>query len=463
MRSIDTAFVCYLALLFMLLPIPAVSAPLKVTDFAYGIRLEPGAGGAVYRLNLPEAVHRSAVRQDLGDLRIFNEQGEIVPHILRWPEESRLTETASLILPFFRVDRPIKDMGVGFSIDITTDAKGAVLNARTRGVTGDGLETAAYLIDVGKLDRPPDRLRLDWQGPDDSFVGKVSLLSSDDLDHWRILVSGVTIADLRHGKHVLRRDTIAILEPPGRFITIQWPQNAQDTILTRVEALFPKASIAASRRYLKVPFSAAAGEPDGYVADLGGFFPVDRLNLLFSETNSLTSGRFYSRSDAHGTWQRRFEGLFYDLRIDGTRLANDDAVISKVVDRWWRFEAVSRNGGMGERPPLLSVGWVPLELVFLARGDGPFTLAYGHAAVDPLDPERHPLIHLLDRESDDALIRQIAAGPSFPLRGESARVPPKGPFPWKTWVLWGVLGIAVGLLAAMACRLYRQMNPPSGL
>ncbi|MGD9875788.1 DUF3999 domain-containing protein [Desulfococcus sp.] len=461
MRSIVTIRLCGLVLFFVLLPIPAVSAPLKAADFAYGIRLDPVTGGAVYRLYLPEAVHRSVVRQDLGDLRVFNERGEIIPHILRRPEESGLMETDVLALPFFPVDGPEKEMGVGFSIDITTDAKGAVLNARTRGVTGDGLEKAAYLIDAGKLDRPPDRLRLDWQGPDDSFVGKVSLLSSDDLDHWRMLASGVTLAALRHGKHLLRRDTIFIPEPPGRFITILWPRNARETILTRVEALVPKASTTAPRRHLKVPFSVAAGDSGAYVADLGGFFLVDRLNLLFGEPNSLTAGRFCSRSDTHGAWQQRFEGLFYDLSIDGTRVVNDAAVVGSVMDRWWRFEAVSRNGGMGERPPVLSVGWVPMELVFLARGDGPFTLAYGHAAVAPFDLDRHPLVHLLMREKNDVLIRQIAAGPPFSLQGESARVPKK-PFPWKKWILWGVLSISVVLLGVMARGLYRQMNPPPG-
>ena len=391
---------------------------------------------------------------------MFNAEGEIVPHTLRRPPENGSEARAPVSLPFFVVDRPTGARGGGFSLDITTDGKGAILSARSRSGAEAGAGERTYLIDAGRLEHSPDRLRLDWRGPGDSFIAEVRLSSSDDLDHWRVLGPAATLAALRYRGHSLRRDTIPLPEAPGKYMAIQWPQHARETVLTKVEALFPKASKAAPRRVLKTSFSPVAGEPHFFMADLGGFFTVDRLNVILNEPNSMAAGRLFSRSDPHGVWQRRLEGLFYDLRVDGTRLVNDDALIAPVSDRWWRLETVSENAGMGNLPPSLSAGWVPLELLFLARGSGPFTLAYGHAAADAFDQELHPLLRLLGRGENGKMIRWIAAGESFPLRGESALAPPKAPFPWKQWVLWGVLGTFVVLLAVMAFRLYRQMNPP---
>lgn len=465
MKPNVTIVACCLLLLVLSAASGAGAAPLQMNDFAYGIRLEPRESGAVYRLFLPEAVYRKVARQDLGDIRVFNAGSEIVPHTLRRPPETGSEARASVSLPFFVVDRPAGDREDGFSLDITTDGKGTILSARSR--TGKEADTVerTYLIDAGGLEhspdiRRPDRLRLDWRGPDGSFVAEVEIFSSDDLDHWHVLVPAATLAALGYRGHSLRRDTISLPEAPGKYIAIQWPEHARETVLTQVEALFPKASKAAPRRVLKASFSPVAGEPHIFTADLGGFFTVDRLNVILNEPNSMAAGRLYSRSNPQSAWQQRLEGLFYDLRIDDARLSNDDAAIAPVSDRWWRLEAVSEDAGMGPLPPSLTAGWVPLELLFLARGSGPFTLAYGHAAADAFDQDLHPLLRLLGRGENGKMVRWIAAGEVFPLRGESALVPPKAPFPWKQWVLWGVLGTFVMLLAAMAFRLYRQMNPP---
>lgn len=450
----------HLLMVFLLAAASAGAAPLHMTDFACGIRLDPPESGAVYRFYLPEAVYRRVTRQDLGDIRVFNARGEIVPHALRRPVANDSETRAPRSLPFFAVDRPAGDPETGVSLDITTDSKGTILSARSRSVTEAGTGARTYIIDAGGLNHRPDRIRLDWRGPGGSFVAEVRLASSHDLDHWRTLVPAATLAALQYGGHALRRDTISLPETPGKYLSIQWPEHARETILTRVEALFPKTVKAVTRRYGRAAFTAVADEPNSYTADVGGFFPVDRLNVVMNEPNSMATGRLYSRRDSQDRWQRRFEGLFYDLRFDDARLTNEDAAIAPVSDRWWRLEVVSDDGGMGGLPPALSAGWIPLELLFLARGGGPFTLAYGHAAVEPFDQNRHPLLHLLSLDEHERLIRWVEPGDAFSLRGDSALIPPKAPIPWKTWVLWSVLGIFVVLLAVMAFRLYRQMNPP---
>ena len=240
----------------------AGAAPLEVKDFAYGIRLEPRESGAVYRLDLPEAVYRKVARQDLGDIRVFNVRGEMVPHTLRSPLEKGSEERAPRSLPFFVVDHPPGEPGKGLSIDITTDGKGAILSARSLPGTGGVSGVRTYHIDAGEQDLQPDRLRFDGRGPGDGLVAEVRLFSSGDLDHWRVLVPAATLASLRYGKHTLHRDVIPLPKSIERYISIQWPEHARETVLTRVEALFPRMSKIPHRRCRRAPFAPVEGEPN---------------------------------------------------------------------------------------------------------------------------------------------------------------------------------------------------------
>ncbi|MBF0573665.1 MAG: DUF3999 family protein, partial [Desulfamplus sp.] len=56
---------------------------LSPKDFAYGFTLNVSGDSPIYKIELPEAVYKGVLRQDLRDIRIFNSSGEIVPHLLR--------------------------------------------------------------------------------------------------------------------------------------------------------------------------------------------------------------------------------------------------------------------------------------------------------------------------------------------------------------------------------------------
>ena len=75
-------------LFLLLLPLLGATAfaqeqTLSSHDFAYGIPLEVDGDGAIYSLPLPQEVYRYTTRKDLGDVRIFNGYGEVVPHMLQ--------------------------------------------------------------------------------------------------------------------------------------------------------------------------------------------------------------------------------------------------------------------------------------------------------------------------------------------------------------------------------------------
>jgi hypothetical protein len=76
---------CVPALLLAVASTVAGAADPTPQDFAYGQSIITTEAATGYRVALPLEVYRTAVRADLGDLRIFNAGGEIVPYALRRP------------------------------------------------------------------------------------------------------------------------------------------------------------------------------------------------------------------------------------------------------------------------------------------------------------------------------------------------------------------------------------------
>ena len=60
----------------------AAAAPLDPQDFAYGLSLR-ASDAPIQTYALPLEVYRGVTRADLGDLRVFNEAREEVPHAVR--------------------------------------------------------------------------------------------------------------------------------------------------------------------------------------------------------------------------------------------------------------------------------------------------------------------------------------------------------------------------------------------
>ena len=76
-------------------------------NFAYAIAIHADAQDALYEIDLPAAVYRGVTRSDLGDIRVFNGHGEVVPHAFRPRVASSIQKWRSSC-PYFRcMPRPM--------------------------------------------------------------------------------------------------------------------------------------------------------------------------------------------------------------------------------------------------------------------------------------------------------------------------------------------------------------------
>ncbi|MCF8036584.1 MAG: DUF3999 domain-containing protein, partial [Desulfobacteraceae bacterium] len=251
-------------------------------------------------------------------------------------------------------------------------------------------------------------------------------------------------------------------DPPSslNYLRINWPADAPDLRLTKVEAVFPEIQAAPDRKWCRLEASLVSeSDPEAYGFDAKGSMPVDRVNIELPEKNSLIRAVIKSRPTRQSEWSVRQKGFFYRLFVDKTNISNDVLSIAEVTDRFWRVEVTSGTVGPGRHSPALEIGWIPHRLLFLARGEGPFTLAYGSAGLGPDDSSMKNVLHEIEEANKSDMTGKAALGRQLELGGDAALIKRQPEFDWKTWLLWGILTAGVFFLGFMAFRIYRQMNP----
>jgi len=451
-------------MILLLLPLAAQAqnhAPLHSRDFAYGMPLEVDGDGALYSLPLPEAVYRGTTRKDLGDVRIFNGYGEVVPHLLQRGDTRQEAKHEPRALNFFPLYRDQPWEQEVKHIRIADDGKGTIIDIERQPPTQTGKPgpVAHYLVDASGVDATIEKLLLDWDEVAEGFLVTVAVEYSNDLVHWHHLVSAATLADLSYEGYRLGQHEITLPRQQARYYRIGWPLGEKGLKLKGLRAEVLRAGDEPPRQWLTLSPLTTEAKPGEYEFHLPGNYPVDRIKVVLPQTNTVVRARLFSRDGAKAPWQQRHQGLLYSLQREGHTLNNDPVALRGVSDADWRLVVEQGGGGLGAGVPQLQMGWVPHRLVFVARGEMPFTLAFGAASVAPPNGDIAELVRRLEqRPGDKGYIKLAHVGGRFELGGERRLQPPRPPLPWKQWLLWAVLILGVLVLAAMARSLYRQMN-----
>jgi hypothetical protein len=424
-----------------------VLAQTSLTDFARGAEIA-AEGGSIFRVPLPDDVYDTATRPDLGDVRVLNAAGDSVPHTLREAPRPATAEAEWQVVPSF----PMTDAKTGgpAKTHVRVDANGAVLE-----VTNDSARqsTTAYLVDTSSLGQPLTRIALAWEAaPQVTFLARVSVQGSDDLDRWRTLVSSAALAQLKRDTYTLIQSEIE-LPPAGeraKYLRISWPKELAAVTLTSVRVR-PR-TIAGQAEIRWRTLAAERVETTGAALyDTRALFPVQYVDLEFADATDAVSVTMRSRSmPSSSAWVLRYSGLFYALQESNSVVRSSPARIAQATDRYWSVETTRDGGWKPGRAPRLKVGWHPHELVFLAQGAPPYTLVYGSARVGAADA---PVDALLASADGANRVRLATLGASRSLGGADALKPAP---PLRRIVLWAVLVVAVGALAFLAMRVFRD-------
>lgn len=445
------------ALLATLLTAPAgLAQQLAPDDFARGLRVEPGGAAPVQAVELPREVYQVATRVDLADVRVFNGLGEELPHAIvriAAPAPRQRQRGAPLYPVHGTADAPLD----GLIVEVLPSPAGGETRVITRRGTAQQRPLRAYVVDLQALEDAAQGITFFWPDDVDDFVAHIRLETSDDLERWSPWGREATIAHLRYAENTLRRDAIELPPRTSRYARLTWRGAVVPPPLDSIRVTTGTPGLI-NRAWARLEGTSTAAHL--FAFDQEGLLPVDRVAVELPQVNTLARVVIESARSPAGPWAHRFGGLAYRILLDGQEVTTDAVDVPTTADRHWRIRADPAGGGIGSEPPALRIGWVPQRLLFVPRGDGPFTLAFGSAAARTAAFAPEELLNLVPTASgahEEATIQ----GASFELGG-SARLVPDRRIRWSQIVLWAVLFLGAALLATMTVRLLRQVDRQRG-
>jgi len=466
--------------------------PLAPDDFAYGIELTPAEGSPVQTVLVPLAVYRGALRPDLGDLRVFNAAGKLLPHALR-----KLAEPAPVDQPIAERERSVPLFPLLAPADAPAAAVDKLALRIERGATGSVIDirsappeasadagvaastrVIAYVLDAQAIERDIVSLRVRIEEPPQlakqSYLATVVIDTSDDLASWRTVVLDGVLARLSHGGQLVTRDRIELGGIRAKFLRVRSVVGTD--IPGRIAEAFVEVAQneapARAREALRVR-GQASSEAGVFDYDLGSSFPVERLRVLLPSTGMLFQAEV-SVAAAKGETERPnkvsairarthkriyddvFDGPIYRLMKDGRELES-----SPVELDGHRVRYVSITVGEGatlEEPPQIEIEYLPAQLLFVARDPAPFTLAYGSYAAPLSKMTADDLLAPFRAVTETLPVSTVQIGASKTLAGQVALIAPPPPPPIKTYVLWAVLIAGTLGVTALAIRLLRKLD-----
>lgn len=465
------------ALAFALVSPVGAESLLRPENFAHKSAITTGNGGPFYRFALPLEVYQGVTRADIGDLRVFNGRGEVVPYALLRVEaqaESRQTEH---LVPFFPlpVATGASDGDADLSVTVRQTGDGTLVAVRRAPAAGKANGAVrGVVLDASKLQGGIRSLRLNV-GPSALPFHAYVIESSTDLQHWRRLKGDAQLVRLSHDGHQVVNDKAEWGSNADPYLRVLWADPQQAPVIRSVHLGVVETSPGQPVEIWSAPLTPNASQTNVYEYLLPGKMPLEKLRINLPQINTLTplniqrrmdlAGRRPHRHRAEPYWETLSRPVVYRLQSPQGELRSPDIDLSGQVEERLRLVIDGRAGGIGGEAPTLQVGFVPHVLVFLARGEGPFVLAWG---ADGVNRGELPVSTLLPGyEGIHKLTATVAtlspADPEQLVKPAASKKGAASPESSK-WVLWTVMLLGLLVLGGMARTLLRQLrkNPESG-
>jgi hypothetical protein len=413
--------------------------PPRPGDFAGALSLD-GSPGGLLGLEIPEAVYQGLHRPDGGDIRVFDQAGQQVPFVIR-RVPALAVDAPPEDLPFFPWEEET-GKALPRSTDIVINAEGTVLDIKSRGPRSPS--PPVYLVDLSGLRRRPAALYVSLGQEGETYNTTVRLYTGADLNHWREAGPPRTLARFGGGGS----ETLELPPETIRYLLLKF--DKPDRRPRKISALFERLEIPPPVREKTI-----AGEwrgTDRRIVDyfFGGFYPLRELHFTLPQADSLevrVKNRLYAQDD----WSPAARTTLFRInRGAGAEALQNGPLEIKSAAPYWELEAAGELAFAA--PPDCTIRWEPRELVFLGRGGGPWTLAWGSGDYGP--PESGGL-QLPEGEPGPEI---EAARPLGEARYRPAAPAARAPQNWGPIVLWGVLIFAALSLSGLAFYIAQSMK-----
>lgn len=410
---------------------------------------------ALHRLTLPFEAYRDA-RRDLADIRVFNARGEAVPIAFAGEPEPAREAPAAVALPLFPVSAAPGTRATS-NIDVTVRSNGTLVSvhSRSRAAAATAPRPTAWLLDASQVRQPIRTFVVDWEVGPGTEVARVTFEASDDLKSWRTIASRAPLLRLEHSGQALAQRNVDVGALRAKYFRVTGEPGG---FVLRSVTAEPEQIVRPAPRLTRIVTASAGAKPGEYVFDLGARLPVEAVRVVLPETNSVAPVTVATREGDSGEWRHVTSATFYRLVRDGVELQSPSVEIGRRPARHWSIQLDARSPGLGNAAPSLEVQWRPAQVVFVARGDAPFSLAFGNPdarrgvlAVSELIPGYEPRAEMKLAEARLGEVRSVARSGDWLRRLTGDTSPRK-------LALWAILLMGVAALAWMAWQLQRQLK-----
>lgn len=427
----------------------------KPADFAAQVPLSVSGEGPWYRLELPLGVQLKARHTDLSDLRVFNAAGEPQAYALaREPAQTRENRTLHDV-KWFPLYNSADATERAPSVRVQSNTNGTLIEVQPSSQLEAGEEELrGWLLDASRIKAPLQQLILDWTSDRDGFQ-RFSIEASDDLQHWQSWGEGqvarLTFADERVEQH-----EVGLPGQPARYLRLLWssPQSAPALTSAQLESANPRTL--PLPLVWSQPLAGTRVKAGEYIWQLPMGLNVQRLQIELNQPNSLAPVTLSGRRETSLPWQTLTSGLLYRLTQNGQDVVQNELQLPGQTVQQLKLTVDERGGGLGAEAPIVRFAVRSTQLVFLARGAGPYTLALGNATVKAANLPLSTLIPDYNAAKLAALGKATVEGGVVVT--PAATVPAVADPNWKKFGLWAVLLLSVLFLGAMAFSLLRK--PP---
>jgi hypothetical protein len=395
----------------------------------------------------------------MGDIRVFDEAGNAVPFVIRRAPGITVTPPPEDV-PFFRWDED-NDAALPGSTDIVINAEGAVLNIKSS--SSRPSVAPAYLLDLSGLSAAPSMLNITLREEGELYNTSVRLYSSPDLSQWREFEKPQTLAWFGNGAG---RELLELPRGNNRYLLIKFdkpridrqgtdgPGSSWDLSPRSIRAVFESLEIPPMTRE-KTIAGSWQGEGRRIVDyNAGGFYPLTAIDFPLPQADSIEV-RVKNKVFEQEEWSFAARTNLFRISAGTGEQRTSEALEINSSAPFWELEAAGDVAFSSL--PGCTIRWAVYELVFLGRGAGPWTLAWGNGDYGP-------------RAEGDLKLPETG-GPEIetarPLGEPVYRTGPRTATrrfggDWGQFVLWAVLILAVILLSGLALYIARAMKKDRG-
>ena len=438
--------------------------------------------GPYYTLDVTLRARQLAAATDLADLRVHNGAGD--PMAFAWADAA-LPPAAPQHVPARLYKVPLLPTGAASAVEAAP--------------------RQAWIVDT--QDGNMDLLRLDLAlERDTQGVYTLRIEAGDDLQHWRTLQEDAQLVQLESlpevggagalatlaGRERLNSNGIDLDNVPARYLRLTTaPRSAIPPLVSATVTRAPHRPPPAPLEW-SAPIAASRCEATSCDYPLPRNWPIAAVQVAPADIDTIVQVMVLGQVDASRLPPPRhslLRGPLHALRLKAEHSATaagpawDSAAITSVYwltqasgapdlhsppvrldgPSWQalRLETFGPISQLGHTAPTIRIGVRPRQLVFVARGAGPFVLA--RATPAELHTMPMTLAQLMPGRAPDAALPEATAAVAVPedvavtapppsTNRPAAPAPAYSHTPW----LWAALLAGLALMGAMAWSLLRK-------